>query len=259
MRVDMSTKQKTALVTGGATGIGKGIALTLAKNGYDVAITYLGSVENSDSVINEIRAMGRKAEKYRADLSKYDEICRVFEEFKRDFNTLDVFVNNAGITEKAAFLDTTEETFDRMCDLDFKGAYFCIQNAAKLMRDRDTKGSIILISSNNAFAHFADVSVYGSVKAAAGKFAEHAAIELAKYKIRVNTIAPGWTDTGAARLDEKESTYYKIPLGKWADVSEIADAVIYLSSDSARSVTGTTLVIDNGALMLSDKRERYGF
>lgn len=255
----MDLESKVALVTGGASGIGRGIALTLAKNGYDVAITYFGSSEGAENVVREIREMGRRAEGYKADLGKYSEICRVFEEIKRDFKTLEVFVNNAGLTEKSAFLDTTEETFDKICNLDFKGAYFCTQKAATIMRDNGTHGSIIIISSNNAFAHFADVSVYGSVKAAVGKFAEHAAIELARYNIRVNTIAPGWTDTGAARLDDKESTFYKIPLRKWADVSEIADAVVYLSSDSARSITGITVVIDNGALLLSDKRERYGF
>ena len=103
------------------------------------------------------------------------------------------------------------------------------------------------------------VSVYGAVKAAEEKFAEHAAIELAKYKIRVNIIAPGWTDTGAKRLGKKEDSFYKIPLQKWAEPSEIADAAIYLSSDSARSITGAKLIIDNGASLVADKRELYGF
>lgn len=94
---------------------------------------------------------------------------------------------------------------------------------------------------------------------AAVKMAEHAAIELAKYGIRVNTIAPGWTDTGAVRLDKKEDTYYKVPLQKWVSPEEIAKAVEYLSSDAASSITGITLTIDNGALLVSDKRERYGF
>jgi NAD(P)-dependent dehydrogenase (short-subunit alcohol dehydrogenase family) len=87
-----------------------------------------------------------------------------------------------------------------------------MQAAAKFMVDTDTNGSIVVISSNNAIAHFAGVSVYGSAKAALNKLSEHVAIELAKYGIRVNTISPGWTDTGAARLDAKQDTYYKIPL-----------------------------------------------
>ncbi len=121
----------------------------------------------------------------------------------------DVFINNACITEKSDFLSTTPELFDRICRVDYRGAFFCIQRAAQIMSDKNIKGSIILISSNNATADFADVAVYGSAKAAAEKMAEHAAIELAKYGIRVNSIKPSWTDTGSERLDAKEDTYYK--------------------------------------------------
>ena len=251
--------RKTAFVTGGGTGIGKGIAVSLAKSGYDVAISYRGSEEGANDTLERIRHFGRKAAAIRADVSKKSDIDNMFSEFANHFERLDLFVNNAGITLKSSFIETSEEIFDAVCSVDFKGAFFCMQNAAKFMIDKNIKGSIVLISSNNAKAHFADVSVYGSVKAAAQKMAEHAAIELAKYGIRVNTVAPGWTDTGSSRLDDKESTYYKIPLKKWASVDEVADAVKYLASHSARSVTGVTLTVDNGALLVSDKRERYGY
>jgi len=246
-------------VTGGAVGIGRSIALTFAKNGYDVAISYRSSMENAEEVVSEIESMGRKAIMINADISKYEDIVNMFCEYKKYFDSLEVFVNNAGVTEKSHFLETTEELFDKICDVDFKGAYFCIQEAAKYMIEKNTHGSIIVISSNNAIAHFADVSVYGSVKRAVTKLAEHIAVELAKYKIRVNTIAPGWTDTGADRLDDKESTYYKIPLQKWVDAEEISETVLYLDSRAARSVTGATIVMDNGALLVSDRREKYGF
>lgn len=255
----METKNKVAFVTGGGTGIGKTIALTLAKAGYDIAVTYYGSAAGAAEVCKDAESMGRKAVAFRANLGNYDEIISVFESLNKEFGRLDVFINNAGLTEKAKFIDTTEEMFDKVCNLDYKGAFFCVQQAAKSMIAADTKGSIIMISSNNAFAHFADVAVYGSVKAATVKLAEHAAIELAQYGIRVNTIAPGWTDTGASRLDAKEDTYYKIPLKKWASPQEIADAAVFLSSPSAVSITGITMVIDNGALLVSDKRERYGY
>jgi len=252
-------ERKVAFVTGGASGIGKIIALTFAQNGYDVAFSYLGSENTAKEVKSQIEKENRKAFAIKADLSNYSDIIKMFSEFKKHFNRLDVFINNAGITEKSAFLETTEEQFDKMCDVDFKGSYFCTQNAAKIMIDNNIEGSIIMISSNNAYAHFADVSVYGSVKAAMTKMAEHIAIELAKYKIRVNTIAPGWTDTGAARLGNKEETYYKIPLCKWVKPEEIAQTALFLSSSSANSITGATIVMDNGALLVSDKRERYGF
>lgn len=251
--------KKVAFVTGGGTGIGQGISIELAKAGYDIAFSYCGSVDGKNKTVKEIEKLGGKALALKADLSKIDEINRMFEEFASTFSRLDLFVNNAGITEKSDFLHTTTELFDKICAVDYRGAFFCMQKAAQIMVDKSIKGNIVLISSNNAIAHFADVSVYASAKAAAGKMAEHAAIELAQFGIRVNTVAPGWTDTGAARLDAKEETYYKIPLKKWATVEEIGKTVIFLDSPAAASITGTTIVIDNGAVLLSDKRERYGF
>lgn len=250
---------KVAFITGGATGIGKALVLGFAQAGYDVAFSYRGSEESAKKISQEIQKMNRKVLCVQADLSKLSDIERMFEEFREHFERLDVFINNAGVTEKAFFVDTTEEQFDTICDIDFKGAYFCSQKAAKFMIERGIAGNIIMISSNNAIAHFAEVSVYATMKAAMNKMAEHMAIELAKHNIRVNTIAPGWTDTGAARLDAKDETYYKIPLQKWVEPSEIADTAIFLASDSAKSITGTTIVMDNGATLVSDKRERYGF
>ena len=247
------------LVSGGANGIGKSIALSYAKNGYDVAISYRSSIEQAKSVLKEIESFGVKGAIFKADLSKYQDVKNLFKQVENKFNRLDVYVNNAGVTKKSAFLDTTEQDFDEIVNVDFKGAYFCMQNAAKLMIKKAIKGSIIAISSNNAIAHFADVSVYGSVKTALNKMVEHISLELAGYNIRVNAVCPGWTDTGATRLDKKEETYYKIPLQKWVEPQEIADACLFLSSESARSITGTAIVIDNGAVNLSDKRERYGF
>jgi len=249
---------KNAFVTGGGTGIGKQIALTLLENGYNVAVSFYSSSESVKEVLEYGKQLDKQVVAIKGDIKKKGEINRMFNEYKEKFDTLDLFVNNAGVTMKSEFLETTEELFDSICDVDYKGAFFCMQAAARIMAEKKS-GSIILISSNNATAHFADVSVYGSAKAAATKLAGHIAIELAKYNIRVNTIAPGWTETGAARLDAKADTYYKIPLQKWVQSKEIADAVLYLASESAKSITGATLVMDNGALLVSDKRERYGF
>ena len=247
---------KVAFVTGGGTGIGFGIAKELLKEGYDVAVSYCGSKDGAEKIINYAKTLGRKAIAIKADISKVSEIETMFLEFSCEFSRLDLFVNNAGITKKATFLDTTEELFDTICNVDFKGAFFAMQRATKIMVKQNS-GNIVLISSNNAIAHFADVSVYASVKTAATKLAEHMAIELAQYNIRVNTVAPGWVDTGSSRLDAKEETYYKVPLKKWATTEEVAKAVVYLSNSP--SITGATLLMDNGAVLVSDKRERYGF
>ncbi len=250
---------KCALVTGAGTGIGRGIALCLAKAGYDVGLHYCSSSAGAASAAEEIRALGRKAEIFGADLRNTDAIAALFRQFEECFGAPEIFVNNAGITKKAPFLETTPELFDEICDVDYKAAFFCMQAAARSMVKENIRGSIVLISSNNAFTHFGSVSVYGSVKAAATKLAEHAAIELAKYGIRVNTICPGWTDTGAARLDNKLDTYYKIPMQRWTTPEEVGKAVLYLSGEAASSITGISLVIDGGAMLQSDKPELYGF
>lgn len=250
---------KTVLVTGGGTGIGQGIAIEFAKAGYDVAVSYCGSKEGAEKTVSEIEKCGRTGLAIKADVGKIEQIDGMFRQLTKTFSHLDVFVNNAGITEKSDFLHTTPEMFDKICSIDYRGAFFCVQRAARLMVNLKTKGSIILISSNNAVAHFADVSVYASAKAAAEKMARHAAIELARYGIRINTIEPGWTDTGASRLDSKEETYYKVPLKKWATLEEIGKTAVFLASNAAASITGASVLADNGAHLVSDKREKYGF
>lgn len=250
---------KIAFVTGGGTGIGSGIAIQFAKAGYDVAISYCGSADGAAQTVKNIEMCGQKGLAISADVSKINDIDFMFDEVLSRFGRLDVFVNNAGITEKSDFLNTTPELFDKICAVDYRGAFFCIQKAGRIMADMHIHGNIILISSNHVTAHFADVAVYASAKAAAEKMSRHAAIELAKYGIRVNAIAPGWTDTGAARLAAKDETYYKIPLKKWATVEEIAKIAVFLGSDAAASITGATILADNGACLVSDKRERYGY
>ncbi len=250
---------KNALVTGAGTGIGRAIALVLAKAGYDVGLHCNASRDGAESAAVEIRALGRRAEVYVADLSDLDAIGGMFEAFRKDFTRLDLFVNNAGITLKAPFLEMTEADFDRNCAVDFKAPYFCMQEAARMMAGQEGAGNIVAIASNNAFCQFANASAYASMKAGLVKMVRNIALEMARYRIRVNAIAPGWTDTGAARLEPKEDTYYKIPLQRWVRPEEVGKAVLFLDSDAALSVTGITLVMDGGAQLLSDKAEKYGF
>ena len=182
----------------------------------------------------------------------------LFEAFRRDFPKLDLFVNNAGITLLAPFLEMTPEDFDRNCAVDFRAPYFCMQEASRMMA-KAGGGNIVVIASNNAHCHFARASAYGSMKTGLVKMAEHVALEMSRFGIRCNSIAPGWTDTGAARLDAKESTYYKIPLRRWVQPEEIGQAVLFLDSPAAASITGACIVMDGGARLLSDKSEKYGF
>ena len=249
---------RTALVTGAGTGIGRAIALTLAKAGYDVALHCNGSRGGAESAATEIRAFGRHAEVYQADLGDIAAIGGLFEAFRRDFPKLDLFVNNAGITLLAPFLEMTPEDFNKNCAVDFRAPYFCMQEASRMMA-KAGGGNIVVIASNNAHCHFARASAYGSMKTGLVKMAEHVALEMSRFGIRCNSIAPGWTDTGAARLDAKESTYYKIPLRRWVQPDEIGQTVLFLDSPAAASITGACIVMDGGARLLSDKSEKYGF
>ena len=126
-----------AFITGGANGIGKNIALTFAKNGYDIAISYRSKIEEAQAVADDITAMGQKCAIIKADISKYDDVVAMFDEFKMHYDRLDVFINNAGLTKTSKFLQTTEKDFDDICNVDFKGAYFAMQNAAKLMIEKN--------------------------------------------------------------------------------------------------------------------------
>ncbi|MBQ7191113.1 MAG: SDR family oxidoreductase [Kiritimatiellae bacterium] len=249
---------KHALVTGAGTGIGRAIARELAKAGYDVALHCNASRDGAESAAAEIRALGRRAEVYQADLSDLAAIDGMFEAFRKDLERLDLFVNNAGITLLAPFLEMTPEAFDKNYAVDFRAPYFCMQKAAKMMVEQGN-GNIVAIASNNAYCQFACASAYAAMKAGLVKMVRSIGLEMAKYGIRVNAIAPGWTDTGAARLDAKESTYYKIPLRRWVQPEEVGQAVLFFDSPAAASITGVTLVMDGGAQLLSDKGEKYGF
>ena len=249
---------KTSLVTGAGTGIGRAIALELAKAGYAVGLHCNNSTAGAESAAEEIRAAGGVARVYQADLSDVVAIAAMFAAFKDDFGRLDLFVNNAGITLLAPFLEMTPEAFEKNYAVDFRAPYFCMQAAAKMMVAQGG-GNIVAIASNNAYCQFARASAYGSLKAGLVKMVKHVALEMSKFGIRCNAIAPGWTDTGAARLGDKESTYYKIPLRRWVQPSEIGQTVLFLDSPAAASITGACLVMDGGAQLLSDKGEKYGF
>lgn len=250
---------KAALVTGAGTGIGKAIAMELAKAGYAVGLHCNSSTAGAERAAAEIRAAGGVARVYSADLSDVSAIGTMFKAFQADFGRLDLFVNNAGITLLAPFLEMTPENFDKNCAVDFRAPYFCCQEAAKLMKDQVGAGNIVIIASNNAYCRFARASAYGSMKTGLVKMAQHIALEMSKYGIRCNSISPGWTDTKAARLDEKETTYYKIPLHRWVQPEEVGKTVLFLDSPAAASITGSDIVMDGGARLLSDKGEKYGF
>lgn len=243
--------RKKALITGASRGIGKQIALLLAENGYSVGVNYLNSEEEAKQVCELIDQGGGSAVALQANVAEASDRKRMFDHFFEAFGEIDLLVNNAGITVFGAFLETKEEQWEELTNTDWKGAYFCAQAAASHMVEHGKSGVIVNITSIHQQCQFPEASVYGPTKAALDKFTKHAALELAPYGIRVNSIAPGCTKV---RVDQEFTVRGKmlssrIPLQRLAESEEVAEAVLYLSSDKAKYITGECLTIDGGALL----------
>lgn len=242
-------KQKTALITGGAKGIGRQIAISLAHAGYHIAVNYHSDVTAAREVCRIAEAAGVQAAYFYADMSKVTEIERMFDEIDRVFPVVDLVVNNAGISSEVYFLDATEELFDQMTAIDWKGLFFCSQMAARRMIAHKTRGVIINIASNQIDGCWPRATIYAPTKAAVNKFTKNAAMELIPYGIRMAAVAPGYTDVGWAPGDVRLEAARRLPMRRFASTEEIAKAVLYLASDDAAYITGTTLTIDGGATL----------
>lgn len=241
--------RKVALVTGGAKGIGHQISLCMAEAGYDVAVNYRSGPGEAEEIRRQILEMGRDAIAVYADMSNLDDIDRMYNEVYAHFGTLDVLINNAGVGVEAYFLDTTEEMFDYMTGVDWKGLFFSSQQAARRMMEQKKKGVIINISSNQAVGNWPRSTVYAPTKAAVEKFTKNAAMELVDKGIRVCAVAPGYTDVGWPPGDHRWEAADRLPMKRFATMREIARGCVYLASDDADYITGTTLSIDGGALL----------
>lgn len=242
-------EQKVCVVTGASKGIGRAIALAMAETGYDVAVNYNTDEAGAAAVCERITAMGRRAVAIRADVGRLEEIETLLRRVTESFERIDVWVNNAGISDEAYFLDTTEEFFDRMNRVDWKGLYFCSQYAARYMIETHTKGVIINMASNQTEGCWPRATVYAPVKAAVLKFTKNAAMELSRKGIRMVAIAPGYTDVGWEKDDIRWQAADRLPLQRFASTEEIAQAAVYLASDKAAYITGSCITIDGGATL----------
>ena len=244
-----SKRRKTALITGAAKGIGRQTAYCLAEAGYNIAVNYRSDEAAAMRLCREAEAMGVEAFPVYADLSRMEDIKFMYEKVFSVFPVIDVLVNNAGISSEVAFLDATEEMFDHMTATDWKGVFFSSQIAARNMIAHKVKGVIINISSNQVEGCWPNATIYASTKAAVSKFTRNAAMELSFYGIRMAAVAPGYTDVGWAPDDKRRKAADKLPLHRFATTTEIAKGVVYLASEDAAYITGTTLVIDGGATL----------
>lgn len=241
--------ERNALVTGAGHGIGKAIAIDLAKNGYNVGVNYFSSKPGAEDTCRQIEALGQKSLLIQADVRDNQQLDMMFSSFFETFGSIDLMVNNAGISKFYPFLEVTEEQWKEITFADWKGAFFCTQYAAKNMIANKKKGVIINISSNHVDGCWPNATIYASAKAALTKFGKNVAMELAPHGIRVTTVAPGYTDVGWQAGHPAYDTLDKLPFKRFCQTEEIAKIVSFLASDACSYMTGNCVTVDGGALL----------
>lgn len=239
---------KIALVTGSSRGIGRAIALRLAKDGYDIAVNYAGNLEAAEKTASEIAALGVTAKIYKADTSKIDEVKAMFKEIRKDFGGLDVLVNNAGVVDDAYLLMVNQESLARSLAINVRGYINCAQQAALRMAGAG-KGVIINISSVSSVIAVEGQTVYSATKGAVNSMTATMAKELAPRGIRVNAVAPGFIGTDMLKsIPEDLAQKYidAIPMKKFGTAEDVANVVSSLCSDGFSYMTGQVIVLDGG-------------
>ena len=243
-----SRHRPSALVTGSDRGIGKGIALTLARAGHRIAVNYLDAPEHADETVAEIAALGVEAFAVQGDVRSATSVSRMFDAVIDRFGRLDVHVNNAGIQTWKPLLDVTEEEWDLVIDTNLKGCFLCTQAAARHMRQHGG-GAIVNIGSGCNKVAFPDLVAYTASKGGIEMFTKVAAVELGPYQIRVNCVAPGAVEVERTRLEDPDyaGTWGRItPLGRVGQPADIGRVVTFLASPEAAFVTGQTIWVDGG-------------
>lgn len=242
---------KVALVTGSSRGIGRAIAIELAKKGYHVGINYSGNQEKAEEVVAEIEKLGQEAIAIKANVSLEAEVKEMVKTVTKKWGRLDVLVNNAGITRDNLLMRMKEEEFDQVIDTNLKGAFLCIKSVSRQMM-KQRSGRIINISSVVGESGNPGQINYVASKAGVEGMTRTAAKELASRNILVNAVAPGFIETEMTdQLSEsiKAEMFKMIPLEKLGQAEDVAKAVTFLASDDANYITGQTLHVNGGMLM----------
>ncbi len=249
----MRLENKVAVVTGSSLGIGKAIALAFAREGAAVTIDYRKHSDEADAVVEEIEGFGGRALAVQADVSVPEDVKGLIQKTMDEFGRLDVMVNNAGIEEKMPFLETPLDVWNKTLAVNLTGAWLGCQEAAKQMVTRGGGGRIINVSSVHEDRPMPTNSPYCAAKGGLRMLMRTIAVELAPHGITVNNIAPGAIETPINKnLDEhpeqKEELLSEIPLGRIGKPEEVANLALYLASDEASYVTGSTFTIDGGMM-----------
>ncbi len=244
----MRFKDKVVIVTGGSRGIGRATALAFGKEGASVVVNYVKAAKEADSVVEQIKKSGSKAIAVKCDVSNEEQVKKMVELTIKTFGRLDILVNNAGIVFDIPFFDKTTEHWRRTIDVNLMGVFFCSKYAAIQMKKQKT-GKIVNISSTNGIDTLSPDSMdYDATKSAVISMTKNLAVGLAP-NISVNCVAPGWIDTDINKnlpKDYVKEETKKISLKRFGKPEEIASAVLFLTSDEASFITGSTLVVDGG-------------
>lgn len=249
--IEKMLKGKAALVTGASRGIGRAIALELAKAGAKVAVNYAGSEKKAQEVVDQIRQSGGEAFKIQANVASSDEVTGMVKEVVKQFGSLDILVNNAGITRDNLLMRMKEEEFDQVIDTNLKGVFLCTKAVTRQMM-RQKSGRIINIASIVGVAGNPGQANYVAAKAGVIGLTKTTARELASRNILVNAVAPGFITTDMTdQLPEeaKEEMLAQIPLNRLGKPEDVASVVRFLASDDAGYMTGQTLHVDGGMVM----------
>ena len=249
----MRLQGKVALVTGSGQGIGRAIAVRLAQQGARIAVEDREDGERAEATLAEVRRAGSDGCVIAGDVSDADTDRRLIEQAVTAMGRLDVLVNNAGIEKRADFLDVAADDYDAVLGVNLRGAFFATQAFARHVRDRGRGGAVVNVSSVHEELPFPHFASYAASKGGLKMLMRNLALELAPLGIRVNNVAPGAVETPInARLlsnrAQLDALLGNIPLRRLGRPEDVANAVLFLASDEAAYVTGTTLFVDGGLL-----------
>ena len=242
---------KVAVVTGASGGIGRAIAVAFGKAGASVTVHYNGNEAKAAAVKAEIEEAGGKAEIFRCNVADFDACSEFIKNVVKTFGKIDILVNNAGITRDGLIMGMSEDDFDAVLDTNLKGSFNCIRFASRQMM-RKKYGRIINITSVSGVAGNAGQANYSASKAGLIGLTKSVAKELASRNITANAIAPGFVKTEMTDVlpdDVKETAMKQIPLARFAEPEDIANAAVFLASDMASYITGQVLLVDGGMVM----------
>ncbi len=247
----MRLQDKIALITGSSQGIGRGIAERFAQEGADVVINFVGNADRAQETLNAVEATGRRGLLVAADVSQVSEIKRLFATALEHFGRLDILVNNAGIEKHAPFQEVTEEDYDKVMNVNFKGAFFAAQAMAQHLLATKRRGKIVNVSSVHEDLPFPNFTAYCASKGALKMMTRNLSVELGSFGINVNNIAPGAIETpiNTKLLNDPaklKALLSQIPLGRLGQPGDVAGLAVFLASDESDYVTGSTFFVDGG-------------